>query len=88
MSYTHKVDDLLKIATELGFSEQDFADLALAAADQSGATAKEQVCIAQVLGIQTWAERECATCIGLGRIRDGETKDRRRCLDCGGTGLR
>ena len=28
----------------------------------------------------------CRTCLGGGRIRDGETKELRRCLDCGGTG--
>lgn len=27
---------------------------------------------------------ECATCDGHGTIKDGETGDRRRCLDCGG----
>jgi len=37
MSYTPKVDRLFDVAVELGFTEQDFADLALAAADQSGA---------------------------------------------------
>lgn len=30
---------------------------------------------------------ECRTCLGHGRIRDGETKELRRCLDCSGTGL-
>jgi hypothetical protein len=25
---------------------------------------------------------ECATCLGVGRIRDGETGELRRCLDC------
>lgn len=30
---------------------------------------------------------ECRTCIGHGQIRDGETNDLRRCLDCGGDGL-
>lgn len=29
---------------------------------------------------------ECPTCLGAKRIRDGETKDLRRCLNCGGTG--
>lgn len=32
-------------------------------------------------------EEECRTCLGVCRIRDGETKELRRCLDCGGTGL-
>jgi hypothetical protein len=31
-------------------------------------------------------DEECRTCFGNGRIRDGETKELRRCLDCGGTG--
>lgn len=29
---------------------------------------------------------ECRTCLGNRRIRDGETGELRRCLDCGGTG--
>ena len=29
---------------------------------------------------------ECRTCLGVGRIRDGETNDLRKCLDCNGTG--
>lgn len=28
---------------------------------------------------------ECPTCLGVGRIRDGETRDLRKCLDCNGT---
>jgi len=31
---------------------------------------------------------ECPTCLGNRRIRDGETGDLRRCLDCGGSGQR
>ena len=31
-------------------------------------------------------DEECRTCLGNGRIRDGETRELRRCLDCGGTG--
>lgn len=38
--YTAKVDALLAHAAELGFSEDDFADLAVAAADQSGLDAR------------------------------------------------
>jgi hypothetical protein len=55
--YTPKIDKLLLVTTELGFTEQDFADLALAAADQSGATLTEQSLIAAVLGIPSWDER-------------------------------
>ncbi len=29
---------------------------------------------------------ECPTCLGAMRIRDGETGELRRCLDCGGSG--
>lgn len=58
MSYTPKIDKLLSVATELGFDAQDFADLALAAADQSGADLGEQARIASVLGIQTWKARQ------------------------------
>jgi len=29
---------------------------------------------------------ECRTCRGEGMIRDGETRELRRCLDCGGSG--
>lgn len=32
-------------------------------------------------------DEECRTCLGNGRIRDGETRELRRCLDCGGTGV-
>ncbi len=32
-------------------------------------------------------DEECRTCLGNGRIRDGETRELRRCLDCGGTGI-
>ena len=35
-------------------------------------------------GIRGW--RECRTCLGAGRIKDGETGEPRRCLDCGGSG--
>lgn len=31
---------------------------------------------------------ECPTCIGHGRIRDGETRELRKCLDCNGSGER
>ncbi len=31
---------------------------------------------------------ECQTCLGGKRIRDGETNDLRKCLDCNGTGSR
>lgn len=31
-------------------------------------------------------EIECRTCIGVGRIRDGETNELRKCLDCNGSG--
>ena len=30
--------------------------------------------------------RECPACIGHGTIRDGETDERRKCLNCGGAG--
>ena len=47
--YTTKIDRLFAFATTLGFTEQDFADLAIAAADQSGATKDEQDRIASIL---------------------------------------
>lgn len=31
-------------------------------------------------------EQECVTCLGIGKLRDGETNDLRKCLDCRGTG--
>lgn len=37
-------------------------------------------------GIENTDEIECPTCIGHGRIRDGETNDLRKCLDCNGNG--
>jgi hypothetical protein len=30
---------------------------------------------------------ECRTCLGAGRVRDGETRDLRKCLDCNGAGM-
>ena len=30
---------------------------------------------------------ECRTCLGVGRIRDGGTRELRRCLDCNGAGV-
>jgi hypothetical protein len=53
--YTDKVDALLRHATSLGFTEQDFADLALAAADQSGTSVKEQRKIAAILNARAEA---------------------------------
>ena len=37
-------------------------------------------------GQREQAETECRTYLGYGRIRDGETNELRRCLDCGGSG--
>lgn len=59
--YTDKIDALLSLATELGFTEQDFAELAIAAADQAGADADQQHEIEIVLGL---ALDECANCGG------------------------
>lgn len=55
--YTDKVDRLLAVATTLGFTEQDFADLALAAADQAGASSIEQSEIAGALGVAPYTVR-------------------------------
>lgn len=30
---------------------------------------------------------ECRTCLGVGSIRDGETRELRKCLDCNGAGM-
>lgn len=30
---------------------------------------------------------ECSTCLGVGKIRDGTTRDLRKCLDCNGAGM-
>ena len=56
MSYTRKIDQLLETATSLGFTEQAFAELAVAASDQSGASVLEQKRVAKALGIHpvTW----------------------------------
>ena len=32
-------------------------------------------------------EQECATCLGVGKLRDGDTNDLRKCLDCRGEGV-
>jgi hypothetical protein len=32
------------------------------------------------------ATEECHTCLGVGQIRDGETQELRKCLDCNGAG--
>lgn len=63
MSYSPKIDKLLSVATELGFTEEDFADLAIAAADQSGASLSVQLQIANCLGIPF-----CPACGGRARI--------------------
>lgn len=59
--YTGKIDALLEHATSLGFTEQDLAELAIAAADQSGASVDEQAQIELILGL---AVDECADCGG------------------------
>lgn len=55
--YTPPVDALLAHAASLGFTEQDFADLALAAADQAGADGEEQHRIARILNVTSYAMR-------------------------------
>ena len=30
---------------------------------------------------------ECKTCLGVGKLRDGDTNDLRKCLDCRGEGV-
>lgn len=54
MTYTKKIDTLLEYAASLRFAEQDFAELALAAADQAGASVEEQKRIAHELDVNTW----------------------------------
>lgn len=86
MSYTQKVDQLLKVATELSFTEADFADLALAAADQSGVTVAEQASIDSALGIRYFPPDwpRCPSCgdhaiaahATCGRIECGEAQHR------------
>jgi hypothetical protein len=49
--YTTKINSLLALATELDFTEEDFIGLALAAADQAGATLTEQMRVASALGV-------------------------------------
>lgn len=56
--YTAKVDALFAHAAKLGFTEQDFADLAVAAADQAGADLADQRHIAQLLGVDPLAARK------------------------------
>jgi hypothetical protein len=48
---------------------------------------------AQAKAAAEWARRnkldecvECATCLGVGRIRDADTNELRKCLDCNGEG--
>lgn len=53
--YTQKLEQLFDLATQLGFTEDDFAALACAAADQSGASAAESDKIADILGVD-WAD--------------------------------
>lgn len=36
----------------------------------------------------TLAVLECPTCFGVGRIRDAETRELCKCLDCNGAGMR
>jgi hypothetical protein len=47
----------------------------------------DTITAAQILECEPSAY-ECLTCLGVSRIRDGETGDLRRCLDCGGSGQR
>ncbi len=57
---------------------EDIVDLAKTLNDWSArATARKPIEI----------DTECSTCLGHGRIRDGETNDLRKCLDCNGSGI-
>jgi hypothetical protein len=47
----------------------------------------DTITAAQILECEPSAY-ECLTCLGVGKIRDSETGDLRRCLDCGGSGQR
>lgn len=49
IDYTAKVDALLAHAAKLGFTERDFADLVIAAADQAGAAPNVQQKIANLI---------------------------------------
>lgn len=53
IDYTEKVDALLAHAASLGFTEEDFADLALAAADQAGVSARAQDRISIILNARS-----------------------------------
>lgn len=48
--------------------------------------AREVLCDAINARAKADALVECPTCLGVGRIRDSETNELRRCLDCGGSG--
>jgi hypothetical protein len=39
-----------------------------------------------LLGVKPSSGGECQTCLGNGRIRDGVTRELRRCLNCDGSG--
>jgi DnaJ-class molecular chaperone len=42
--------------------------------------------VPELLGAKHLPNEECQTCHGNGRIRDDETRELRRCLNCGGSG--
>lgn len=63
-AYTEKVDALLVRAVELGFTEQDFADLCMAAADQAGVTVGEHRTLGEmiVFMFKMAHDRKCHRC--------------------------
>lgn len=50
-----KIESLLSRATELGFTEQDFAILSVVAADQSGALTAETAKVCRAVGVD-WSD--------------------------------
>ena len=58
---TFKIEQLLESATKLGFTKHDFADLALVAAQRSGAAVTAQRSVARSLGIRLSAPHDQGT---------------------------
>lgn len=71
IDYTPKVDALLEHCAALGFTERDFADLAVAAADQAGMSAKDGVDLRAMLAMDC---ENCTQPIGAYRPTDEDQK--------------
>jgi hypothetical protein len=63
-----KIEQLIETANRLGFTKPDFADLAICASKQSGATEAEQAEVAATLGIEIEARDQGTKSALIGRL--------------------